>query len=203
VSTIEPVSAGRPRDPDLEPAILDATRDILIERGFAGMTVEAVARAAGSGKAALYRRWPSKRALVIAAVRALYAPPTVPDTGTLDGDLRECALAFTRADDKAALALGSLLGEVGRDPELRDAAFEAIGSPAASAFATVLNRWVERGLIPATAPTELVASLVPALAFRTMTLRRRPLDAGTAVDVVDRVLMPALLAGSTPPREPK
>jgi len=185
-------AAGRPRDPALEAAILDVTQDLLIEHGFAATTVEAVARAAGTGKAAVYRRWPSKIELVIAAVQALQSPPTVPDTGTLRGDLLECALHFVQSDRRPALVLAGVLNEIGRNDDLRAAAYEAIGKPPATAFAAVLERWRARGEVASPAPTELLAGIVPAAAFRSVAFRRRTLDQQTAVELVDFVLLPAL-----------
>lgn len=55
---------GRPRDPDVDAAILDAARTLLAARGFTGMSMERIARAAGVGKDAIYRRWDSKESLV-------------------------------------------------------------------------------------------------------------------------------------------
>ncbi|MFT4110887.1 TetR/AcrR family transcriptional regulator [Propionicimonas sp.] len=192
-------ASGRPRNPALDDAILRATQDQLIEHGFDGMTVDAVARAAGSGKAAVYRRWPSKTALVVASVRALYAPPTVPDTGSLRGDLVACALHYGQADGRAALVLASVLAELPRAPELRTAAFDAIGRPPALAMRTVMERWQQRGAIAPDAPIDLLVGIIPALAFRTVAFRRRPLDTPTIVETVDRVLLPALGAPSVAP----
>lgn len=186
-------AAGRPRDPALEAAILDATQDLLIEHGFAATTVEAVARAAGTGKAAVYRRWPAKIDLVVAAVQALQSPPVVPDTGTLRDDLLACAMHFVLPDRRPALVLAGVLNELARNDDLRRAAYEAIGKPPAVAFAAVLDRWRARGVITTPAPTELLAGIVPAAAFRSVAFRRQALDQQTAVDLVDYVLMPALL----------
>lgn len=193
--------SGRPRNPDIDAAILRAARDLLVDRGYEGMTVEAVARAAGSGKAAVYRRWPSKGALVVAAVRALHRDPDVPDTGSLRDDLLQSARSFSDVDRQSALVLGSLLSEIGRDAELRDAAYEAIGRPPAEMISAVLHRWVERGAIPPSAPIDLVAGLVPALAFRSLVLFRRALDPETVTELVDRVLMPALTGHRGRPRD--
>lgn len=192
MSSQEAAAAGRPRDPALEAAILNAAQDLLIEYGFAATTVEAVARAAGTGKAAVYRRWPSKIDLVIAAVQALQSPPAVPDTGTLRGDLMACALHFVQDDRRPALVLAGVLNEIGRNDELRAAAYEAIGKPPAVAFAAVLERWRARGAITGSAPGDLLAGIVPAAAFRSVAFRRRTLDHRTAADLVDFVLLPAL-----------
>jgi AcrR family transcriptional regulator len=185
-------TTGRPRDPALDAAILAATRDLLVEHGFEGTTVEAVARAAGSGKAAVYRRWPSKTALVVAAVRDLYDPPPTPDTGSLRDDLLACARQYTRGDATAARVLASLLSEIGRDPELRQAAYESIGGPAAAPFHAVLERWRAAGAIGDQVPLDLLEGLVPAYAFRSVTLRGATLDDSTVTYLVDHVLLPAL-----------
>ncbi|MEH0110359.1 TetR/AcrR family transcriptional regulator [Tersicoccus sp. MR15.9] len=193
-------SVGRPRDADLGDRILTATQDLLIERGYAGTTVEDVARAAGTGKAAVYRRWASKVDLVVAAVRVLSTPGEVPDTGTLRGDLLACAMHYARPDARGARVLASLLGELGRDAELYEAARVSIGEPPVAALAAVLTRWVERGAVTTTAPIPLLAGIVPAVAFGQVTLQRRALDEATVVDLVDHVLLPALGASTTTER---
>jgi AcrR family transcriptional regulator len=185
-------AAGRPQDPAIGEAILRATQDLLIERGVAGTTVDAVAAAAGAGKAAVYRRWETKTALIIAAVRALYDPPATPDTGSLREDLLACALHYARDDERAAFVLASVLAEMGRDDELGRAAYEAIGEPPSKMLTAVLERWAARGEIPAGAPLDLVTTILPALAFESVVRRHRTLDPRTAEELVDRVLLPAL-----------
>ncbi|MFE4832220.1 TetR/AcrR family transcriptional regulator [Streptomyces sp. NPDC056672] len=83
---------GRPRHPEPDQAIPRATVDIVVRRGLVGATVEAIACRAGTGKGAVYRRWPSKTSLVIAATRAQVRQVTIPDTGSLREDLHACAL---------------------------------------------------------------------------------------------------------------
>src|ERR1700694_507257 len=65
---------GRPRDPHVDAAIRQATLDLLVEEGFARMSIEGVANRAGVGKAAIYRRWDSKTALVVEAIHDLVKP---------------------------------------------------------------------------------------------------------------------------------
>jgi AcrR family transcriptional regulator len=185
-------SAGRPRDPGLDDAILRATTELLVNHGPAGTTVEAVARAAGTSKAAVYRRWPGKNDLIVAAVRSLSRPPSVPDTGVLRDDLLTCALRYARVDPRAIGVLRGVLGEAMQDAALGTAAYETLGRPPAQAIEDVLRRAVERGELPADAPVDLVAPIVPSMAFRTLLTWGRPLTEETVVDLVDRVMLPAL-----------
>ncbi|GAA1875182.1 TetR/AcrR family transcriptional regulator [Pseudonocardia ailaonensis] len=183
---------GRPRDPALEQAILDATVDLIVRRGMAGTTVAEIARQAGTGKAAVYRRWPTKTALVVAAVRALQAEVTVPDNGSLREDLHDWVRHFTSGDEKAAVLLATLLGEASRDTELREAAAAAIGRPPAAALRAVIGRAVERGEVDPAAPVDVVVEIIPSIAFRRLVTEGRTLDPVTAAALVDQVLLPAL-----------
>lgn len=185
---------GRPRDAAVGDAILSATQELLITHGYAGMTLAAVARAAGTGKAAIYRRFPGKVELVVAAVRAMQTPVAVPDTGSLRGDLLAAALHFARPDDRGSQVLASLLGELGKDDELYGAARQAIGGPPVQAIVAVIERWIDRGAIAGSTPVALIAGIVPTAAFGSVSLQKRALDPGTVTELVDEVVIPALLA---------
>ena len=78
---------GRPRDPGYDKAILHATLEILFEKGYAGLTIDGVAAKTGVGRPTIYRRWPSKPALVIAALGQSVGLSPTPDTGSLRDDL--------------------------------------------------------------------------------------------------------------------
>lgn len=109
---------GRPRDPEAEPRIRRYAVQLLLERGFDGMTVDDVAEAAGVGKATIYRRWASKELLANDAMADLF-DLEIPDadTGSIAGDLLEVyrtALAF--ANSERGLALIRLaVAEANRD----------------------------------------------------------------------------------------
>ncbi|MCX5044864.1 TetR/AcrR family transcriptional regulator [Aldersonia sp. NBC_00410] len=84
-------SRGRPRDAHVHRAILDATRALLIQHGYAGVTMDRVAVGAGVGKQTVYRRWPSKAPMVAEAVLDAYGPGEsfpLPNTGDIAADLR-------------------------------------------------------------------------------------------------------------------
>lgn len=113
-------SAGRPRDPRIDAAILEATADLLVQIGYSGLTMAAVAERAGTTKTALYRRWSSKAELVHEA--AFPAAPTALTTpeGDIAGDVRAMIAAardvFTSPLVRAALP--GLIADMAADPEL-------------------------------------------------------------------------------------
>ncbi|KAA8737335.1 TetR/AcrR family transcriptional regulator [Actinomyces johnsonii] len=125
---------GRPVDAALGPAIMLAVRDLLAESGYAALTTAAVARRAGVSTATLYRRWPTKRELVLASTRRMIeigvtdeavdsgaAAAEDFDTGSLQGDLQAFIAHKNRALSGATgQAVLSLLGELPQDPELKE-----------------------------------------------------------------------------------
>jgi AcrR family transcriptional regulator len=188
---------GRKRDQSLDSALLDATLDVLAEVGAAGLTMDAVAARAGSGKAALYRRWSSKSELIIAAVARMKRNQVdlanLPDTGTLRGDL----LALFRPEPmeqsarklKIMTAIASLLSQ---DQTLAEAANSAVVEPWAEAHFALMQRAMTRGEVPATADIETLSQVIPSMAAYRSLVQRRAFDLGFLVSMVDTVVLPAL-----------
>jgi AcrR family transcriptional regulator len=122
---------GRRRGPELEAALLDAAWDELTRAGFAKLTMESVASRAGTGISVLYRRWPNKDELVLAALRHYRDthPVDIPDTGSLRGDLLAAlsVMGESRAGFFAlasATAFAGLLAGTGLTPaQVRDRIF--------------------------------------------------------------------------------
>ena len=86
---------GRPRDPETDSKITRAAAELLLLRGFDKTTVDEVAARAGVGKATVYRRWPSKEDLAVAAMETLYSAEfPEPDTGSIRGDLAASYRSF-------------------------------------------------------------------------------------------------------------
>ena len=108
-ATATHVSAGRPRDPEVNRRITQAALDLFGEAGWAGFAMEAVARRAGVGKASVYLRWSTKEALLTEAVTRRLTRVTDADTGTLRGDLTELAVQmlelYAGPDSQAVLRL--------------------------------------------------------------------------------------------------
>jgi AcrR family transcriptional regulator len=114
-------AAGRPRDPAKDVAVLQATRELLVEAGYQGTTMVAIAKRAGVGAPTLYRRWPTKEALVEDAAFGHTSPVPVPaTTGDLYADLRGWVAMFLTwlADPVPRAALPGLLTAYHRDESI-------------------------------------------------------------------------------------
>lgn len=140
---------GRPRDAAKDDAILAATRRLLAEAGYQQTTIAAIARAAQVNAPAVYRRWPTRRALIEEAVHGTGGHPLPPDSGSLGADLRTWVRVFlARAARPAARAgVPGLLADAQTD-ESR-AALTALGLPVRRAFDAMIARAQERGEAPA------------------------------------------------------
>jgi AcrR family transcriptional regulator len=157
---------GRPRDPRIDDAVLRATVELIGETGYADLTVDAIARRAGTSKPAIYRRWPGKAHVVHEAVFPIGDGTALPDTGSLAGDVREMvrrtvAVLTTPA---ARAALPGLVGEMAADPTLHAALLERFGVILSRSLAERLNHAVARGEVR---PEVTVADLVEAIAGST------------------------------------
>jgi len=82
------IPPGRPRDPEVESRVFDSVMRRYSERGWSGLSYEAIAKDSGVGKSSLYRRWPERKDLLAATLEARWLPIKRIDTGTLREDLR-------------------------------------------------------------------------------------------------------------------
>ena len=157
---------GRPRDRDVDDRILLAAFEQLVRVGYGGLSIEAVAAEAGVAKTSVYRRYPTKRDLVIAALREETPFEPLPANLTaheaLEGFVRQAIHALI--DSGAVRILGSLLVEDQREPGLLDVFRERVLGPRRGLVVAMLQRGVERGEIrPDIDPlvvTEMVAGAV-------------------------------------------
>ena len=135
------VEIGRPRDPRIDGAVLDATVELLGETDYASLSVDAIARRAGTSKPAIYRRWPSKAHLVHEAVFPVNEATELPSTGSLRDDVREMMRGtFAVLTTPAALAaLPGLVAEMAVDPTLHTALLERF----AQVLSHDLTDWLE------------------------------------------------------------
>ena len=161
-------------------AIATAAFAELAGSGYARMSMEAVARRAGVGKAALYRRWDSKDAMVIDLVASAVRDHALiqPDTGTLRGDVEAYirATASQLSEPLVARIAPDFLGESSRNPAVAAALREVIATPRREIADALLSRAIRRGELPADLDHELALDLLVApLGFRFL-ISRAPVD---------------------------
>jgi AcrR family transcriptional regulator len=140
----------RPLDKNVDEAIREATLALLSERGFARMSIEAIASAARVGKPAIYRRYPDKAALVAAVIASQLPALVPPDLGDTRAELRELAVQGFPADGPAYVGLiGGLIAEQQRHPALIDAFRRTVLLPRRATVQSVIERGQARGEIGA------------------------------------------------------
>jgi AcrR family transcriptional regulator len=191
-------------NPAIDEQLLRATQDLLIEEGFERLTMDAVAKRCGASKATIYRRWPSKTALVVAATAVLLHPPELPDTGDLREDLLACGRLYLQREGRDSQVLASVISASRHDPVLRDASRQALGAPYEGLFERVLSRAVERGWIRQGMDVATLAQVFPAIAYQQVAAQGRLVGEDDVLRVVDGVLLPALgqLRKQPAPRTP-
>jgi AcrR family transcriptional regulator len=173
----------RPRSPQVDRAIRDATLELFATGGFDGMSVDAVAARAGVGKAAIYRRWPTKEDMVLAVIADAFEEPVGPDSGSVRGDLLRCTkdLHGLMTGDVTGGVFPPMSAELARGSRLGRAYAQHIVGPRRELFALALRRGVERGELPVGLDVELAVDLlVGTLLIRRLTGRLAPQPASTA-----------------------
>jgi AcrR family transcriptional regulator len=169
---------GRPRDPRIDSAVLRATVELLGETGYAGLSVDAIARRGGTSKPAIYRRWPSKAHLVHEAVFPISDATELPDTGSLAGDVHEMmrrtlAVLTTPA---ARAALPGLVGEMASDLTLHAALLERFGDVLSRGLTERLADAVARGEVRAEVTAADLAEAIAGISLLALLTRGPALD---------------------------
>lgn len=186
--------------PEITTAITEAVLDELAEQGFARLSMEAVARRAGVGKSALYRRWPSKQEMALAVVADFsIGQAQAPDTGSLRGDIRQLldGLMGWLAHPRFSRILPDLVAEMARNPELNSVVDQMIGQPRRAQAHVVLARAIERGDLDPRTDVELALDLVAAPLYWRLTVRGAATEPGY-LDKVAEAICRAI--GEQPPQ---
>jgi AcrR family transcriptional regulator len=187
-------SRPRRRGEVLYAAIFDATLAELAEAGYSRLAIERIAARAGASKASVYKRWPSRAELVVAALQHQSRPPeSAPDTGSLRGDV----LAILR---RAAALLDGVFGEAVRglmaetltNPDRTAALRPAMFTARDQIMRQVLDRAAARGDIRPEAVTAQLIGLAPALVDHHFLIHGAPIPDDVLTAIVDNVLLPLL-----------
>ncbi|WP_329283777.1 TetR/AcrR family transcriptional regulator [Streptomyces sp. NBC_00691] len=190
--------ALRRRGPVLERAILEAALEQLGSVGWNGLTMEGVAVGAQTGKAAVYRRWPSKEDLVADALQAgLPALDEAPDLGSVREELYElCRRVRDVMYSRPGFALRAVLHECDAEAAERFHGLIVTGvvEPSARLFREVLRRGIERGEVRADANNDLVLDVVPAMMMYRSKVCASEWPDHEIADLIDRIMVPLLRA---------
>jgi AcrR family transcriptional regulator len=192
---MEADKSGRRRGSRLEDAVLDAAWAELVDRGYPGLTLEGVAKRAGTSRPVLHRRWPSRTALATAALGRHIAqnPIAVPDLGSVRDEIR---LLLRRMSDRARPDMIRLVFDMQKDladnqsnlADLRTQIRAQIVEP--DVMQTILTRAVDRGEIAAARLTARIVSLPTDLARHEILMTFEPLTDEAINQIVDEIFLP-------------
>jgi AcrR family transcriptional regulator len=189
---------GRPRSEAARVAILGAALELLEARGFAALSVDAIADRARVGRATVYRWWPNKAAVVMDAFLADVAPQMpFPDTGSAREDLRRQMRSVIRLFNlpKTSRPFVALIAESQHDPALAKALRERFVASRREAATEVLRRGIERGELRADLDLALTLDALYGAMYYRLLISGERLTAGYADALIDQ-FYPALARSS-------
>jgi AcrR family transcriptional regulator len=190
--------AGRPYDHSGDELILTSTLALLIERQYERLTVDEVAARTGRAKTTLYRRWPTKEALVLAAIRAAGRPPEadqLPDLGSLRSDLLAVIDSpWLGGPDRRLALFAGLASAASTSQQLGEAIRTEVTEPYVDIYRRLLQRAVDTGQIPVSvaARIPILAQVIPAMSTHRLSASPDPVHRDFFVSVVDDVVLAAL-----------
>jgi AcrR family transcriptional regulator len=186
-----PRDRGRRRSVRSHQAIVAATRELLVERGYRELTIEGVAARAGVGKQTIYRWWPSRAALVLEAYLSgsdAVIPPA--GTGTTRDDVRALLgwLIAVLAEPTGGRVVAGLVGDLQHDPDLAEGFHRQVVPARREAMLAALERGRKRGEIRSDADLGLAVDALHGAVFYRLLLSGEPLDAEFADQIARQVL---------------
>ncbi|MCW8095930.1 TetR/AcrR family transcriptional regulator [Streptomyces tauricus] len=196
--TAAPAQAASPRRRGavLERAILDAALEQLSTVGWNGLTMEGVAAGAQTGKAAVYRRWPSKEDLVADALRAGLPPLVdVPDLGSVRDDLLElCRRAREAMFSRPGFALRSVIHECDSSQAQRfhDVILSGVVEPTIRLLGAVVDRGIQRGEVRPDAANSYVLDAIPAMMMYRSKVCASEWNERDIEEMIDQLMVPLL-----------
>lgn len=171
------VPRGRPRSAEADLAIAEATLDLLIEHGYEGTSMQAIAQHAGVSTATLYRRWQNKLELVLHVVHEQVDITMDVDSGSLYGDLMVVAKRAQQLfNGRLGHVLRAVIGEAQRNEELGTLLAEQSGDNKKHELSDVVARAVTRGEIPEPQDLEVFGNMLMGATMARLLVTREPLD---------------------------
>jgi AcrR family transcriptional regulator len=183
---------GRPRSEKARTAILAAAAGLLLDRGLAAVSMDAVAERAGVSKATIYRWWPTKESLALDALYAEWAAAGPPprDTGSLRGDLLALLRPWARLASSRPYGrvIAALLTQVQTDPAFAAEYQQRVVEPRRDQARAIVRRAAERGEIASGTKVEVVLDLLYGPLYHRLLHGHARLSDKFVADVIDVVL---------------
>jgi len=184
-------SGGPVLQQEVTEAIASAFFEQLAEVGYGRLSIEAVAKRAGAGKAAVYRRWRSKAEMTIELIsQVALAAIDVPDTGTLHGDISQYLQNGYAAlrHRLASKIIPDLLAEAARNPELADALQQTVRDPRRVKARQILDRAVERGWLPQDIDMDMCLDFLGGPLYWRVTVIQSPIESDYFDRLTDKII---------------
>lgn len=183
-------------DPEREKAILGATLELLAETGYEALRLDAVASRAKASKATLYRHWPGKAELVVAAVKCYEQDDLTEevDTGSLRGDVLATLTAMRDLmSGEMGQIVAGLVAPVQKDPELARVVQTSMLEDKQQVTRRMLDRAIARGELPADTDPTVFPEVAPAILFMRIFLNAESIDDAFLIHVTDDILIPLMV----------
>jgi AcrR family transcriptional regulator len=187
---------GRKLDHSRDGVILDAALTLMAEVGYEAATIDAVAARSGVARATVYRRWPTKTDLAVAAVAHLGANDAgsteLPDRGNLRDDILATLLPMSAADQQLRIDVMSTIADAGRtDPALANLTASGSTDPWIETSRSLLRRAIDRGEF-SPGDIDTLATVIPTMCVHRTAVERKPITREFVTDLIDHVVIPAL-----------
>lgn len=182
-------------------AVYAAALAEIAETGLRGASMDRIAHRAGTGKAALYRRWPNVRALaldVFISTMSEALPAINPNTGSLRGDLLVSLSAMSgQLDSDLGIVVRELISEAAHDPALSEEFQSRFGMAKYTEALSVLQQAMARGEIPTQAIDPYVVQIPAALVVHQLVMTGRAPSTIEVEHIIDVIMLPLLRNPST------
>lgn len=169
--------------------VLGVAAELMIERGFAGASIDEITRRSGVAKTTIYRHWPTRGDLLRDACSSIGTPLEVPDTGSFKGDVMAliASLAHLLRTAKWSSVLPSVIDAAERDAHVA-AMYSRLQAGYSSPLQLIIQRAMQRGELPKTTDAALLVAALTGPLFYRRWFSREPLTSAFAKQIVRLVL---------------
>jgi AcrR family transcriptional regulator len=180
-------------------SVFEATGEELADKGYAALRIEDVAERAGVNKTTVYRRWPTKKDLVVAALESMTRPPAVAPSGSIEQDLLTALKnVVAYATSPAGRAAARVMLGAHNDPEVDKIAAE-VRHEIRATHARIFQRAIDAGQLPKDTSIELIQQIVFMPILMRALIFKEPVDESVMKDII-RVVLDGAKVSSPPSR---